>query len=45
MMSVPRPAMFVAIVTAPMMTRLRDDLGFLFMVLRVEHVVRECPLL
>ena len=39
MMSVPRPAMFVAIGDRAELTGLRDDLGFLFVVLGVEHVV------
>ena len=38
-MSVPRPAMFVAIVTAPGWPAPRDDLGLALVVLRVEHVV------
>ena len=41
-MSVPRPAIFVASVTAPRWPAgLRDDFGFLFVVLGVQDVVRD----
>ena len=39
LMSVPRPAMLVAIVTAPRWPACGDDLGLLLVVLGVEHVV------
>ena len=41
MMSVPRPAMLVAIVTAALAAGLRDDLGLALVVLGVEHLVRD----
>ena len=41
LMSVPRPAMLVAMVTAPGYAGLRDDLGFLLVIARIEHVVRD----
>ena len=40
LMSVPRPAMLVAIVTAPGNAGLRDDRRFLLVIAGVEHVVR-----
>ena len=43
LMSVPRPAMFVAIVIAPGWPALGDDLGLALVVLRVQHVVRDAP--
>ena len=39
LMSVPRPAMLVAMVTAPRWPAVGDDLGFLLVVLGVQHVV------
>ena len=39
-MSVPRPAMFVEIVTVPGWPARCDDLGFLHVILRVQHGVR-----
>ena len=39
-MSVPRPAMFVEIVTVPRLPGARDDLRFLHVIFRVQHVVR-----
>ncbi len=44
-MSVPRPAMLVAIVTAARTTGLDDDLGLALVVLRVQHLVRDVVLL
>ena len=44
-MSTPRPAMFVATVTADELARLRDDLGFPLVLLRVQHLVRDALLL
>ena len=44
-MSVPRPAMLVAIVTAPMRARLRDDMRFLLVEAGVEHRVLDAFLL
>ena len=44
LMSVPRPAMLVAIVTAPFWPALRDDLRLLLMVLRVEDLVLHAAL-
>ena len=38
-MSVPRPAMLVAIVTCALASGLRDDLGFLLVILRIQHDV------
>ena len=38
-MSVPRPAMFVAIVTVPALAGLGDDLGLLLVLPGVEHLV------
>ena len=43
-MSVPRPAMLVAIVTAAWRPGLGDDLGFLRVVLRVQHDVLDAAL-
>ena len=40
-MSVPRPAMFVEIVTAARLAGARDDLGFLQVILRIQHRVRD----
>ena len=40
-MSVPRPAMFVATVTALFRPGLRDDVRLAFVVLRVQHFVRD----
>ena len=40
MISVPRPAMFVAMVTAPRLAGLRDDLGLSLVMLGVQHGVR-----
>ena len=40
-MSVPRPAMLVAIVTAPFSSGLRNDLRLTLVILRVENVVRD----
>ena len=40
-MSVPRPAMFVEMVTVPALPGARDDLGFLLVIFRVQHVVRD----
>ena len=37
-MSVPRPAMLVAIVTWACLPGILDDLGFLLVIFRVEHV-------
>jgi hypothetical protein len=45
MMSVPRPAMLVAIVTAPKRPGLRHDLGLALVVLRVQHHVLGAGLL
>ena len=42
-MSVPRPAMLVAMVTLPLAARLGDDLGFPLVVLRIQHIVRDLP--
>ncbi len=39
-MSVPRPAMLVAIVTAPGLAGLGDDGRFALVLLRVQHLVR-----
>ena len=44
-MSVPRPAMLVAMVTAPEHAGLGDDRGFLFVVAGVQHVMRDLALL
>ena len=44
MMSVPRPAMLVAMVTAPSASGLRDDVRFLLVELRVEHLVLDAAL-
>ena len=41
LMSTPRPAMFVAIVTAPRLARVLDDLGLALVLLRVQDVVRD----
>ncbi len=41
MMSVPRPAMLVATVTAPGVPGLRDDRGLALVLLGVEHLVRD----
>ena len=41
MMSVPRPAMLVAIVTAPLPARLGHDLGLALVVLGVQDLVRD----
>ncbi len=43
MMSVPRPAMFVAIVTAPVSAGLGDDAGLPLVELRVENVMLDAP--
>ena len=40
-MSVPRPAMLVAIVITLRATGLRDDLGLLLVLLGVQHLVRQ----
>ena len=40
-MSVPRPAMLVAMVTAARRARLGDDEGFLLVVARIQHVMLE----
>ena len=45
MMSVPRPAMFVAIVTRAAAAGLRDDLRLALVVLGVEHLVLDAALL
>ena len=39
-MSVPRPAMFVEMVTVPALARALHDLRFLHVIFRVQHVVR-----
>ena len=44
-MSVPRPAMLVEMVTAPVAARLRDDFRFALVVLGVEHVMLDAGLL
>ena len=41
LMSVPRPAMLVAIVIAPLWPARDDNFGFALVVLRVQHVVRD----
>ena len=41
MMSVPRPAMLVATVTAPLWPAMRDDLGLVGVLLGVQHRVRD----
>ena len=45
MMSVPRPAMLVAMVTAPLPPGLGHDLGLALVVLGVQHLVRDPVLL
>ena len=44
-MSVPRPAMLVAMVTAPGHAGLRHDGGFLLVIARVQHIVLDLALL
>ena len=44
-MSTPRPAMLVATVTAAELAGLGDDLGFPLVLLGVQHLVRDAPLL
>ncbi len=41
LMSVPRPAMLVAIVTAPRMTGVGHDLRFALVLFGVQHIVRD----
>ena len=44
MMSVPRPAMLVATVTAPLWPAMRDDLGLVGVLLGVQDRVRDAAL-
>ena len=44
-MSVPRPAMLVAMVTPPKRPGLRDDVGFLLVVAGVQHLMQDLRLL